>query len=152
MTHYQVLGVGPGAGAQEIKAAYRAKLLAAHPDKGGRGDADVVPLNLAYRVLSNEQSRKEYDEELNQSVQKQGFNINGDGLDVYGLEDFEEVEQNDSVCWYRACPRCTADRSMTLTEDDLENHGSDDGMGGYDIVVQCESCSLWITVKYYEAT
>ena len=32
-SHYDVLGLAPGATADDVKAAYRARILACHPDK-----------------------------------------------------------------------------------------------------------------------
>eukprot|EP00964_Phaeocystis_antarctica_P041644 scaffold23821_cov60-Phaeocystis_antarctica.AAC.1 len=46
----RTLGVGEGASAAQLRAAYRAKAMKAHPDKGGsRGDFEK--LQLAYRLL-----------------------------------------------------------------------------------------------------
>jgi len=44
--HYQVLGVDPGASARDIKAAYRARARAAHPDKGGSSE-EFAPIARA---------------------------------------------------------------------------------------------------------
>jgi hypothetical protein len=45
-----VLGVGPGATADELRAAYRDRLRAAHPDLQGR-DAGTAEVVAAYRLL-----------------------------------------------------------------------------------------------------
>lgn len=70
--HYEVLEVAPTAPAEEIKRAFRAQIALYHPDKvhhlgkefqemaAGRATA----LTEAYRVLSNEAHRAEYDRTL----------------------------------------------------------------------------------------
>ncbi|PRT52612.1 DnaJ subfamily C member 3 [Wickerhamiella sorbophila] len=65
---YKVLGVDEKADKQEIKKAYRALSKQYHPDKY-RGDelsadevmAKMQEINEAYEVLSNEDTRKDYD-------------------------------------------------------------------------------------------
>jgi len=47
---YRVLGVEPGAGRDEVKAAYREKARELHPDRGGDADA-FSRVNEAYRRL-----------------------------------------------------------------------------------------------------
>lgn len=153
-TYYEVLGIDPKAENSQIKAAYRERLLKTHPDKQllqpSEENGKVNLIQEAYKVLLDSSKRKEYDLLLTKSIQKQGFNINGDGLDVYSLEDFEIVEDGEEVHWYKDCPRCTFPKSMVLTELDLTENGTEDGEGGFDIIVQCESCSLWIKVKFFE--
>jgi len=46
-----VLGVGPAASPAELRAAYRARLRAAHPDLHGGGDAGTAEVVVAFRVL-----------------------------------------------------------------------------------------------------
>lgn len=58
--HYATLGVSRGANADEIRAAFRSKASAAHPDRGGDGDA-MAAINRAYAVLSNPATRASYD-------------------------------------------------------------------------------------------
>ena len=149
-SYYEVLGVTPKSETAEIKAAYREKLLSNHPDKIGSTASEhaITLIKEAYQTLNDGSKREDYDESLQKSIQRQGFNISGDGLDTYSLNDFEVDE--DLLVWLKNCPRCQAPASISLSEDDLENNGTDDGMGGYDIIVQCLSCSLWIKVKYYE--
>src|SRR5580765_7167774 len=71
-THYDVLEVAPTAPTDEIKRAFRAQIALYHPDKvqhlgkefqemaAGRAAA----LTEAYRVLSNEAQRADYDRAL----------------------------------------------------------------------------------------
>lgn len=47
---YKTLGVTPGATPDEIKAAYRTKAFAAHPDRGGKTE-DLVAINVAKEIL-----------------------------------------------------------------------------------------------------
>lgn len=137
---------------QQLKAAYHQKLLSSHPDKTGEPNSQsamsISNIKEAYRVLSDPGQRKQYDEDLNSSFKKQGFNITGAGLDIYTLESFHYVEDPDLV-WTRDCPRCSSVNSIELREADLEM-GTPDGLGGYQIMVPCQSCSLWITVLYEE--
>ncbi len=60
--YYDVLGVSPGAGADEIKRAYRQLARRYHPDisGGGRG-ALLLKVSRAYEVPRNPRSRHSYD-------------------------------------------------------------------------------------------
>jgi tetratricopeptide (TPR) repeat protein len=65
-THYEVLGISRNATVAQIKKAYRKMALKHHPDKGG-SDEDFLPVQQAYDTLSDESSRRKYDNELRYS-------------------------------------------------------------------------------------
>lgn len=59
--YYKLLGVSKTASQDEIKRAFRKKAHALHPDKGGDAE-EFKKVNEAYRVLSDPQKRKQYDQ------------------------------------------------------------------------------------------
>ena len=67
-SHYEVLGVGIGASADEIRAAYKAQIRKFHPDvyEGSAEEATekAIELNGAYAVLSDPERRTIYDRML----------------------------------------------------------------------------------------
>ena len=58
--YYEILGINKGAGAAEIKKAYRKKALKEHPDKGGDPDK-FKEITAAYEILSDRDKREIYD-------------------------------------------------------------------------------------------
>lgn len=59
---YAVLGVSPSATADEIKNAFRQRAKETHPDTSGNASAaHFQQVNAAYKVLSDPESRAEYD-------------------------------------------------------------------------------------------
>lgn len=65
--YYELLGVHPGASAEEIKRAFFTKSKELHPDRDPGNPAlhsRFVELSEAYRVLSREESRRNYDHQL----------------------------------------------------------------------------------------
>lgn len=59
--YYKILGVARNATKEEIKKAYRALAHKYHPDKGGDGER-FKEINEAYRVLSDDGKRSQYDQ------------------------------------------------------------------------------------------
>lgn len=73
---YETLGVSRDANTEEIRKAYRRASKEAHPDREG-GDHDrQAHLNMAYRLLTDESSRKRYDsgERFDQPVDNRSSN------------------------------------------------------------------------------
>ena len=58
---YRLLNVAVNSSKDELKAAYRKRLLATHPDKGGCTE-EFTMIKAAYDVLSNDAQRHTYDE------------------------------------------------------------------------------------------
>ena len=61
---YEVLGLDRGAGADEIKKAYRKLALVAHPDKNTAPNADEAfkKVNKAFSCLKDAEKRSMYDQ------------------------------------------------------------------------------------------
>src|SRR3989440_8012653 len=62
--YYEVLGVGRGATAEELKRAYRKLALQYHPDRNNgdpQAEARFKETNEAYGVLSDQSKRQRYD-------------------------------------------------------------------------------------------
>ncbi|HXG67640.1 MAG TPA: DnaJ domain-containing protein, partial [Blastocatellia bacterium] len=62
---YRILGVGPDATRAGIKEAYRRQMRLAHPDVSFEQGAEerARQLNYAYKILSNDAARAQYDRE-----------------------------------------------------------------------------------------
>ena len=69
MNHYEKLGVSKNASQKEIKDAYKKLVKKYHPDiyPGDKSFAEkkIKEINLAYDILSDKDSKKAYDDELN---------------------------------------------------------------------------------------
>ena len=65
MNYYEILQVSPDASEEVICAAYRSLVKKYHPDSGlEQGSEKFIQIEEAYKVLSNAEKRKEYDEML----------------------------------------------------------------------------------------
>src|ERR1700736_1737016 len=140
-THYDVLGLpNLHVSFPEIKVAYHRALLAVHPDKvlGATGaEGDVV--REAWKVLSDEKLRKEYDAKL-QGISKTTMPTPGGSVvkKAFVNVDLDDMKHVDGHGYTFPC-RCGESGGFAVTEADLEK-GRD--------VVECRGCSSWIRVSY----
>lgn len=139
--YYKVLGLPQTATFVEIKQTYRGLLLKHHPDKTTSSKSapgiDIDLLKRAYEILSDPQSRGEYD-----SLRK----ISPDGgprtqstprpAQVVSIDLWREVEDDVENTWTYPC-RCGS--QYVLREGDVENDVH---------LVPCEGCSESLYVGY----
>jgi curved DNA-binding protein CbpA len=97
--YYAVLGVAPTAEDFVIKAAYKALMQRYHPDRASINGQDttkkVAEINEAYRILSNKQTRKEYDELRGVGTQSAG--------DAFDEQDIPKENPEFIEGWHFAC-------------------------------------------------
>lgn len=89
--YYQILGVKRGAGADELKKAYRKLAMECHPDHNpndAEAEQRFKEVNEAYDVLKDEQKRAAYDQFGHAAFEQGGFG-NGRGFD--GASSFADV-------------------------------------------------------------
>jgi molecular chaperone DnaJ len=60
--YYEVLGVGKGASADEVKKAFRRLAIQYHPDKQGGDEVKFKEINEAYEILKDPSKRQRYDQ------------------------------------------------------------------------------------------
>lgn len=180
-SYYEVLGLPNDCTLKDIKLAYHKLLLTHHPDKQNQKNLSnddnekkanfsysVQYIKDAYRTLSNEKERQNYDVLLHNHFIKLGLNSNNvhiNGIDRIDLSKFEIIEKNSNsnsnsnnsdddnndnqIFFIHPCPRCSFNDGFILTEDDLEKGMIDNSTDSdHQILVQCASCSLWLCVTY----
>lgn len=78
LNYYRMMGVGPSASQEELKAAYRRLARQHHPDRFASGSADEYAaaterfqlISEAYRLLSHERARRQYTDDLREYLRR----------------------------------------------------------------------------------
>ncbi len=89
--YYKTLGVDKSASADEIKKAFRKIAHKHHPDKPGGDEKKFKEANEAYRVLSDDKKRAQYDR-----FGSAGPNMGGAGAGGFGGFDFSGFQQGSA--------------------------------------------------------
>lgn len=155
-SYYSMFGVDDHATTDDIKKAYKVILFNSHPDKvqsnEGKTNEDIHLLKIAYRTLSDPTKREKYDKMLEEKNKLSGIGTGAaDGLEDYSLDEFDFNE--DSEIFSKDCPRCRSHNGFEFDEDTLEEFGetNTESTSGYVMLIQCNSCSLWLKVLFDDA-
>ena len=184
VSYYEILGVSQDCTTKDVKSAYHHLLLTHHPDKKAQREDgtsmngnrhSIQHIQNAYRTLSDEKRRRDYDAALHTHFIKLGLTgtstatLDTDGIDRIDLSVFEVVESEPKIegkvaeapaeleeLFVHACPRCRFEDGFVLSETDLEQGAqvqehrtnSNHADTTYQLLLQCASCSLWICVTY----
>src|SRR3954447_21323194 len=92
--YYEVLGISRNASGEEIKRAYRRLAMKYHPDRhegDGKAEAEIAFKEgaEAYEILSDESTRRRYDQYGHQGLQGQHDFSNMDASDIFSM--FDEI-------------------------------------------------------------
>ena len=119
--YYDVLGVARGAGAEELKKAFRRLAMQFHPDRNQEAGAEArfKEVNEAYEVLSDPEKRALYDRFGHAATQggADGFARGFEGFGFGGLGDIFDAFFGGAQSRTQRGPARGADarRSITLT-------------------------------------
>lgn len=97
--YYDILQVNKSATKEEIKKSYKKLCMTMHPDKEGGSEEEFKKLNEAYKVLSNDEKRKEYDlyGVINPSNDEDKIRSQAANLVLQALESNSENVINDLI-------------------------------------------------------
>jgi diphthamide biosynthesis protein 4 len=100
-TLYKVLGIQEESSLEEIKFAYRRKLLLSHPDKVSASEIEheISEVQEAYRILSDPIARLSYDQDLRL---KRSKGVNAESINIKSLTQFDI---GNDVAYQKEC-RC----------------------------------------------
>ncbi|XP_008309313.1 dnaJ homolog subfamily C member 24 [Cynoglossus semilaevis] len=154
---YAVLGAEPSDSVQQLKHRYQRLALQYHPDRlVGEGSTEAetgvrkfLEVEAAWRILSDTDTRKNYDQQRRAQELKQDWPVDS----TVSLEDMT-WDQAESV--YTYCCRCGGGFNITKEEVMEEEEGTrrklqGDGEeasveGEHGVVVCCDTCSLSVHV------
>jgi diphthamide biosynthesis protein 4 len=130
---YEVLGVEPTCTQEDIKTAYKKRILECHPDKlsglsnSNSDNEEFLRVQRAWKLLSSTEERQKYDNAvLGTAVISR---------DTHSITEFTRVKGADGGDLFILSCRC-GDR-YEISEEDLAD--------GYN-TVQCNGCSLYLSI------
>lgn len=136
--HYAALGVAPSASPEEVRAAFRAAALRAHPDRASPASSDeFVRVQMAWEVLSDPAARREYDAARAAAAARAQVAV-ADRVAASGMERQRGDDGEVLLCW-----PCRCGGTYAALESELTGGGA----GGAEVLVPCSTCSLHIAVE-----
>ncbi|KAK4499826.1 hypothetical protein PRZ48_008012 [Zasmidium cellare] len=131
---------------EQLRQAYKQALLHHHPDKHAHISGDshsptVDDISEAYKVLSDPESRSQYDHKLRlEAADGRDVATRHTGMEIVDLEELDFIEKSGT--WARDC-RCGSKPAYIITEPELEKN-ADFG----ELITGCKGCSLWLKVLF----
>ena len=134
---YRLLGIDPGATAEEVRAAFRQKVRENHPDTAAEEpeSGDIQDIIEAYRLLIDPDSRAKHDSDTGRRQQ----GVSGRSVKV----THRDTPRRSSTGRLRACTACGGAGTRTEESTCSECHGR----GGFTAldrdharVVRCRKC------------
>lgn len=95
MNYYQILGLESTVNDLEIKSAYRRLAMLYHPDRINGDDIKFKLVNEAYKILSSEEKRKEYD--INNNINRVKINTTQNQYNITAPYDSTLNVFNDNL-------------------------------------------------------
>ncbi|XP_056138232.1 dnaJ homolog subfamily C member 24 isoform X2 [Lampris incognitus] len=166
---YSVLGASSSDSLQQLKHRYQQLALQYHPDRLGNvcpceaetGLKKFLEADAAWRVLSDDTSRREYDLQRRAKELKQDWPVDSavcledmtwdmdNSVYTYGCRCGGEfavtVEEIEGLTEERGCRMEEEERGLTV--DEMEKKVEEEGRGeGEGVVVCCDTCSLCVYV------
>ena len=116
---YEILGVKPWATQSEIKIAYKKLVRVYHPDINKSNDAEInfKLLNNAYRVLLNDEQRKNYDSllDISNKTKKEERPQKGSIIKTVKITEIEQKSGTTrivNILNTQKCPKCLGEKVL----------------------------------------
>lgn len=124
MNHYEVLGLKNNAGNLEIKSAYRRLAMLYHPDRDTGNEKTFILINEAYKILSDEEKKKEYDIKNNINIKNPNISNQYQITAPYDstLNVFNDTLKEIFEIIKEGSPRSLKQAISMLRNVSLENH------------------------------
>ncbi|XP_019934316.2 dnaJ homolog subfamily C member 24 isoform X1 [Paralichthys olivaceus] len=155
---YAVLGASPSDSVQQLRHRYQQLALQYHPDRlrgecSSEADAGVkkfLEVDAAWRILSDEDTRRQYDLQRRAQELKQDWPVDS-------TVHLEDMTWDQDECVYTYCCRCGGGFSVSEEEVEEEetqkrqqDEEAEETVEGQHrgVVVCCDTCSLSVYVTW----
>ncbi|XP_037623059.1 dnaJ homolog subfamily C member 24 [Sebastes umbrosus] len=148
---YAVLGASPSDSVQQLRHRYQQLALQYHPDRlGGSSEAEsgvkkFLEVDAAWRILSDQITRREYDLQRRARELKQDWPVDST---VY----LEDMTWDQDECVYTYSCRCGGGFNVSEeeVEEETQRRQQDDEEEEQHrgVVVCCDTCSLSVCVTW----